>query len=290
MQALCAGHVNWDVTLRVDNLPAPDGEVTIEEQHQAGGGSAANVAVNLERLNHDASLFGSVGSDESGRFARRELAEAGVETHLVESDGETAVKYLVVDGDGEVMMLSNRGENEAFVAEDLPSEALDVDLLHLTNQPPAVAAALARRGREAGARVSFSPGRRFADRDFSTTLPLADLVFLNELEAAALVEGAGMDALREGARLVVTRGADGAEIRVDGRSYTHEGFHIDPLDTTGAGDAFASGFLAARADGAGYERALAVANACGAVASGAVGARADLSWEAIEALLAEQTA
>ncbi|QLG62736.1 carbohydrate kinase family protein [Halorarum salinum] len=289
MQVLCAGHVNWDVTLRVDRLPARDGEVTIEEQHQAGGGSAANVAVNVESLDHDAALFGSVGGDESGRLARRELTEAGVETHLVEADGATAVKYLVVDGDGEVMMLSNRGKNEAFEASDLPAGVLDVDLLHLTNQPPDVAAALARRAGEEGVRVSFSPGRRFADRDFSRTLPLADLVFLNRREATALTNGAGLDALADGAELVITRGAAGAELRADGRTYVHEGFDIDPLDTTGAGDAFAAGFLAARADGEGYEAALSVANACGAIASRCVGARADLSWGAIESFAAGAT-
>lgn len=289
MQALCTGHVNWDVTLRVDRLPARDGEVTIEQHHQAGGGSAANVAVNLAGLNHGASLFGSVGNDESGLLARRELTEAGVETYLAETDGETAVKYLVVDGDGEVMMLSNRGENEAFVAADLPSDALDVDLLHLTNQPPAVAAALARRGREEGVRVSFSPGRRFANRDFSETLSLSDLVFLNKREATALVNGDGLDGLREDAELVITRGSAGAEVRANGHSYVHEGYHIDPLDTTGAGDAFASGFLAARADGAGHEYALAVANVCGALASRVVGARADLTWEAVETFIDEQS-
>ena len=289
MQALCAGHVNWDVTLRVDRLPAPDGEVTVEEQHQAGGGSAANVAANLACLGHAASLFGSVGDDDAGRRAGRELTEAGVETILVEADGETAVKYLVVDGRGEVMVLSNRGRNEAFLASDLPDGALEVDLLHLTNQPPPVAAALATRARADGVRVSFSPGRRFAERDFSETLPLADVVFLNRREATALVNGAGVDALREDAHLVITRGGDGAEVRADGHTYVHDGFDVDPVDTTGAGDAFAAGYLAARADGADQKRALAVANACGAIASGVVGARADLSREAIEGVLDGRT-
>ncbi|WP_435129352.1 carbohydrate kinase family protein [Halobaculum sp. D14] len=290
MRALCAGHVNWDVTLRVDRLPAPDGEVTIEQQHQAGGGSAANVAVNLAALNHDASLFGSVGDDESGMLAGRELARAGVETHLVEADGDTAVKYLVVDGDGEVMVLSNRGANEAYDAADLAVDVADFDLLHLTNQPPAVAARLASRGRDADVPVSFSPGRTLADRDFAETLALADTVFVNQREATVLVNEDGLDVLREGATLVVTRGSDGAEVRVDGRTYSHPGFDVEPLDTTGAGDAFASGFLAARADGADHDRAIVVANACGAIASCEVGARAELTWERIDAFIADHDA
>ncbi|MFC7068393.1 carbohydrate kinase family protein [Halobaculum lipolyticum] len=293
-RVLCAGHVNWDVTLIVDRLPAPDGEVKIERRHQAGGGSAANVAAVLAGLGADAALFGSVGDDEPGVLAGRELSAAGVRTHLVETDGETAVKYLVVDADGEVMVLSGEGANEAFTPEDLPREALaaDTDLLHLTNQPPAVAAALAERGREAGATVSFAPGRQFAERDFSATLALADVVFCNRREAAALIDededgNTAYGALREDATLVVTHGAAGSEVhdRATGRTVTHDGFDADAVDTTGAGDAFAAGFLAARLDGADVDRSLAVANACGAFAAGEVGARVELTWDRIETTL-----
>ncbi|MFC7098675.1 carbohydrate kinase family protein [Halobaculum marinum] len=295
-RVLCAGHVNWDVTLIVDRLPAPDGEVKIQRRHQAGGGSAANVAAVLAGLDADASLFGSVGADESGTLARRELSTAGVHTYLVEADGETAVKYLIVDADGEVMVLSGEGANEAYTAEDLPPGTLtaDTDLLHLTNQPPAVAAALAERAREVGATVSFAPGRQFVDRDFSETLPLADLVFCNRREAAALLDedddgATAYGALREDATLVVTHGSAGSEVhdRATGQTTTHDSFAADVVDTTGAGDAFAAGLLAARLDGADLDRSLAVANACGALAAGEVGARVDLSWGRIEAFLDE---
>jgi len=293
-RVLCAGHVNWDVTLIVDRLPAPDGEVRIERRHRAGGGSAANVAAVLAGLDADAALFGSVGDDEAGALASRELTAAGVRTHLVEAAGETAVKYLVVDADGEVMVLSGEGANEAFAAADLPAEALSpaTDLLHLTNQPPEVAAALAERARGVDATVSFAPGRRFANRDFSATLPLADLIFCNRREAATLLDEAddgttGFGALRDDVTLVVTHGAAGSEVHVrgEGRTYTHDGFAADAVDTTGAGDAFAAGFLAARLEGDSHDRALAVANACGAVAAAEVGARVDVTWERVEAVL-----
>ena len=267
----------------------------IRRRHQAGGGSAANVAAVLAGLGLDASLFGSIGGDESGAFAERELSSAGVRTRLVEADGETAVKYLIVDADGEVMVLSNEGANEAFAAEDLPPGTLTegTDHLHLTNQPPAVAAALAARAREVGATVSVAPGRQFAERDFTEALSAADLVFCNRREAAALLDedgdgATGYGALRADATLIVTHGGDGSEAhdRAGGRTTTHEGFDADVVDTTGAGDAFAAGFLAARLDGAGLDRALAVANACGAIAAGEVGARVEITWERIESTLA----
>ena len=303
---LCAGHVNWDVTLRVEELPAPDGEVQLRGTAAAGGGSAANVAVNLAGLGGDAALFGSTGTDETGERARRELTASGVDTHLVEAEGATAVKYLIVDGDGEVMVLSGAGENEAFRATDLPATALETGVCHLTNQSPAVAAAVAERARARDTTVSLAPGRRLADRDFSAPLGSADLVFVNEREAASLGPDPWGDRLRADAAVIVTLGADGAAVHTREWEQTHPGFETTALDTTGAGDAFAAGYLAARrgvvsesvraaaratvenerslpgataGDEVGVGAALAVANACGAVASRTLGARAELSAE-----------
>lgn len=135
-RVICAGHVNWDVTLRVDKLPVADGEATITDQQQSGGGSASNVASALSALDIETALLGSVGTDENGHLARRELSEAGVDcSPLVTADADTAVKYLVVDTDGEVMVLGNDGANESFDATDLSDETLAAaDHLHLTSQ------------------------------------------------------------------------------------------------------------------------------------------------------------
>ncbi|XVH31898.1 carbohydrate kinase family protein [Haloferacaceae archaeon DSL9] len=285
MRTLCAGHVNWDVTLRVDHLPVADGEAAVESRSQAGGGSAANTAVALASLGVDSALFGSVGADECGALVRRELEAAGVDcSRLVTVAGDTTVKYLVVDGDGEVMMLSDPGENEAFEATDLPESAFDIDHLHLTSQPPSVAAALAARAREAGARVSFDPGRRFGDRDYCETLRLADILFLNLLEANELIDSGAYESVSDRTIVVITRGSNGAEVTLPDDVITHDGFEVASIDTTGAGDAFAAGFIAAsrRSD---YAETLAVANACGAIASEQMGARTHLSWEAIDRVL-----
>ncbi|MEZ3114781.1 carbohydrate kinase family protein [Halobaculum sp. MBLA0147] len=306
---LCAGHVNWDVTLRVDRLPEPDGEVSLQSTRQAGGGSAANVAVNLAGLSVTPTLFGSIGTDETGTRCRQELADSGVYPHLVRADGDTAVKYLVVDGDGEVMVLSGAGHNEAYTPRDLPDGALATDVVHLTNQDPAVAAGLAEGGRDRDATISLAPGRRLADRDFSAALRLADLVFVNDREATALGEAPWGDTVRPDATVVVTLGSEGAEVRRRSETIHHPGFDVEPLDTTGAGDAFAAGFLAARegaladtaltdvlpglapesdGDAPRDEAALAVANACGAVASRALGARATLDPATLRDVIAGQ--
>ena len=284
-RVICAGHVNWDVTLQVDRLPGVDDEAAVRSRTGGGGGSAANVAAALVGLGAAVTLLGSVGEDYHGRAARDELQSAGVDcSHVRTVAGEpTAVKYLVVGCDAEAFLVGCDGANEAFSGDDLPDAALDAaDHLHLTSQPPATALRLADRAAAVGTTVSFDPGRRVADRAFGDALAAADLVFLNDYEASRALDAHGT--LGDG-RVVLKRGASGAEIRTGQRTHTHPGFSVDAVDTTGAGDAFAAGFVAARLDGAGMDRALAVANACGAIAVREAGARTVLSWDGVDALL-----
>ncbi|WP_101294393.1 carbohydrate kinase family protein [Halegenticoccus soli] len=284
-RVICAGHVNWDVTLYVDRLPEPDGEAVIEAQTGAGGGSAANVACGLARLDVPVALLGSVGEDDHGAAARAELIDAGVDCGTIQTvpDGETAVKYLAVSAAGEVMVFGRDGVNEAFTAGHLPESTLaSAEHVHLTSQRPNTAARLADRAREAGATVSFDPGRRLDERDFSGALARADVVFLNDREAATAL-GDALDS--ENRTLVLKHGPRGAEVRTGTRTYTHPGFAVETVDTTGAGDAFAAGFIASLLRGDGCEEALALANACGALAARTRGARTPLDWDGVSELL-----
>jgi ribokinase len=288
---ICAGHVNWDVTLSVDRLPDADGEATITDQSQSCGGSACNVATGLTALGGDVTILGSVGDDENGHLATRALDSAGVDCDpLVITDADTAVKYLVVDPHGEVAVLGNEGGNEMFDAEDLPEPALAAaDHLHLTSQAPDTAAELADRAHEHDLQVSFDPGRRIDARDFTAPLARADLVFVNEREAATAIEDHFGPADGLDTTVVLKHGAAGAEVLTPcGHYASHDGFPVAAVDTTGAGDAFAAGFLSTWLDGGSdpdFDRCLAVANACGALAAGERGPSAPLSWDRIDGLL-----
>ncbi|MFC6834944.1 carbohydrate kinase family protein [Halomarina ordinaria] len=281
MRVVCAGHVNWDVTLFVDALPGPDAEATIRDRREGGGGSAANVATHLARLDVDVGLVGSVGDDRDGVDTREELVAAGVDTRGVRVvEGMTAVKYLLVTPDGETYVLGTHGVNESYAAEHVPGEYLArADYLHLTGQHPETAARLAERAREAGLRVSFDPGRRLSARDYSAALSHADVVFLNSREAEQRRE-------RVPDQVVVTKhGAGGATVESPDGRVTHPGYPVEAVDSTGAGDAFAAGFLAALLDDGDYARALAVANACGALVASAPGTRPTLDHERLDALV-----
>jgi ribokinase len=297
VRVVCAGHVNRDVTLRLDRLPGPDEEARVEAERRGGGGSAANVATALVRLDAAATLLGSVGDDEAGRRLRADLAATGVDCDgLVTADGATASKHVLVDGEGRVATLGRPGANEAYDADDLPASALAAaDGLHLTGQDPETAAALADRAAAADVPVSVDPGRRTGARDDAPALARADLVFLNEAEAERLlggdppVDGLPAPFAADETTVVVTRGAAGATALTPGGRVDHPGYETAARDPTGAGDAFAAGYLLGRslAGGDGRARtraALAVGNACGALAAGRAGARLDADRAAVRAL------
>lgn len=302
---IAAGHLNWDVTLRVEALPEPDGEAQITSQRRSGGGSAANVASALAGFEVPVSLLGSVGDDDHGLLAKRELDRAGVDVSgvLTVEGGATTVKYLVVDQGGEVMVLANEGVNEAIGPEDVDESAVaEATHLHLTSQRPETAAYLVDLAATHDVSVSFDPGRRLGDRGYGPLLDRVDVLFLNDREAvAALPETedtpaevvAGTDRI-----IVVKHGSEGATVYTPDGTYSHPGFGIEPVDTTGAGDAFAAGFLAIAVGGlvlegredpsVDYERALEVGNACGALAACEEGARTAPSLAELESFLEDQ--
>ncbi len=282
---LTAGHVNWDVTLRVDRLPAADDEAAIRSQRQSGGGSAANVAAALVGLGCEAGLIGSVGDDDNGLLVQRELDAAGVDLAGVREvpDAQTAVKYLLVDDYGEVCVLGTDGANEAVGPEDVDPDRIEAaDHVHLTSQRPETAARIATLAQAADTPVSFDPGRRLGDRTYDEAIAASDILFVTDQEAEALVG----DLESSTKTIVEKRGRDGAVVYGPDEQYDHPGFNVKSVDTAGAGDAFAAGFLATRLEGGDLESALEYANACGALTASREGSRSAPTAETVRQFLA----
>ena len=279
---ICAGHVNWDIRLRLDRLPTADRESRIKGRRESGGGSAANVAVGLAELGNESHFLGAVGGDERGERAVSRLETSGVETHVRVTERETTSKYILVDDDGDVALFGTDGANECFEAEDIPLAVLDsATALHLTAQPPETAAKLTKRVPE-DCVVSFDPGRRAGEREYGDALERVDLLFVTESEAEAIRGDVPATVIKRGAEGAVWSGPEG----------TVESAGIDigtPVDTTGAGDAFAAGFLSVWVENRDPSRALAVGNACGALAACRNGPDANLSWERIGEMIDDPT-
>jgi sugar/nucleoside kinase (ribokinase family) len=245
----------------------------------AGGGQGANVAAWLAWLGVDAVLVARVGDDVAGRAAREELAARGVRLCVeVDAERSTGACVVLVEPGGERTMLPDPGANDAPVA--LPAGLLGrgghlhvagYTLLRAGSRPGALAALAAAA--EAGATTSLDASSHALLDPRSFAGVRVDLVKANTEELHALTRGDEPAALLPLAREAVVTRADGAQW-TDG-TMSAEAFAevVEVVDTTGAGDAFVAGLLAARARGERPDAALAAGCRAAAVAVGREGGR-----------------
>ncbi|MCW2995867.1 MAG: hypothetical protein JWQ18_3362 [Conexibacter sp.] len=259
-----------------------------------GGGAAANVAAWLASCDVPVALVARAGADVAGRGAVAELREAGVDIRIaLDHARATGTCVVVIGADGERTMLPDRGANLALAPDDVPAELFVPGAhLHLSGYvllhegPRAAGLAALDHAHEAGMTISVDPASAAPLRACGVDRVLEWIagcdVLLPNLDEARVLSGeedaeAAARVLLGRARareVVVTLGAAGA-LWTDGASVVR----VDAprvgqvVDTTGAGDAFAAGWLAARRDGAEAREALGMACALGARAVSRAGAR-----------------
>jgi sugar/nucleoside kinase (ribokinase family) len=289
------GDVMVDMVARLDG-PLVHGSDSPAHISSHGGGAAANTACWLVEAGAHAVLLGRVGQDAAGRAVEADLRSAGVEARLT-ADPElaTGVVLVLVDPDGERTMVPDAGANASLRPEHLPRDVFRRGRhLHLSGytllkpQSRAAGRAALDLARRAGMTVSADaasagPLASAGPRRFLDWIAGADVLFANEQEALLL---AGMaDPPHAAARAladvvgtaVVKLGADGALAQgPDGESAftaAHTAAAATDVDTTGAGDAFAAGFLLAWLASARLDRALTAGAALAGRAILATGAR-----------------
>jgi sugar/nucleoside kinase (ribokinase family) len=284
------GDVMVDVVCRLDGPIAlgSDAPARIEFGY---GGSAANVSAWAAVAPGPGAapvLAGRIGADDRGRAAEAELRALGVDTRLaVDRERPTGTCVVLVGPDGERSMVPDSGANDQLAEGDLPDDLLvEGTHLHLTGYTlvrdgsRAAGRAAIARARARGVSVSVDPSSAaLLSPAFMDELEGVGLLLPNAEEAAVLSgeEDAERAALLLAARVpevVVTLGSGGA-IWTDGDDVLRGNAEseVSVLDTTGAGDAFAAGFLIARLSGAGPEEALREGCRLAAVAVRTPGAR-----------------
>src|ERR1700741_1605320 len=240
------------------------------------GGSAANTIVGIASFGARAAYVGKVKQDEVGNLSPHDIRAAGVafDTKPAADGPATGCSYILVTGDGERTMNTYLGAAQDLTPDDIdPAQIAASRIVYLEGylwDPKSAKEAFVKASNiahEAGRQVALTLSDAFCvDRYRDEFLELmrkgtVDLVFANEAELRSLYETSDFDTalkqLRIDARLgVVTRSEKGCVVA------SSEGVIAVPavpvaqlVDTTGAGDLFAAGFLFGLVRGAGYENA-----------------------------------
>jgi sugar/nucleoside kinase (ribokinase family) len=228
------------------------------------GGSAANVALAAAGLGARSAVIGRVGADAAGRLLRDALAEAGVEP-LLARDPDVATGCVIVAG---TAIVADPGASARLLPDDLP-QTLEAGAVLvsgyslLQSGPEAAARAALERARTGWLAVDAASAVLLeafgVDRFFDATRSV-DVLLANAEEARALTGLDGEEAALALARryriACVKLGRDGAVAAVERTTMRASPQPLEPVETLGAGDAFAAGFLLALSRDADPYRAL----------------------------------
>jgi sugar/nucleoside kinase (ribokinase family) len=243
------GDVLLDMVVLLSEALAPGGDVRASNRAGAGG-QAANVAAWAAELGAEGRCIAKRGSDPAGELVARELAARGVELVGPVGEGPTGVVVSIVH-DADRSLASDRGAAPSLAPQELDAAWLACDVLHLSGyalmrEPIASTALLAARlARRQEARVSVDIAAWTEIREYG---PVRFRQLLDELAPDVLFATEAEWELLGGAYLtapvgVLKRGARGCTVFTEDAKLDFAALDAEVRDPTGAGDAFAAGFL-----------------------------------------------
>ena len=308
MNRICVlGSVNQDYVLSVTRHPAPGETLLGTELQLLSGGKGANQALLPARFGARVQLIACVGTDPAGDELIDSLQLANVDTAYVTRIAGVrsglAFITLAVDGENSIIVMPGANAHCDATTVDAARDAItscDVLVVQLEIPVSAVERAAALLAARPGTRVilNASPPRPLSPE----LLSRVDVLVVNEHEAAAICgqpTTTGLDGAAESviallalgpAGAVVTCGAAGAvcgQTRDGEAVVTHVAApHVQPLDTTGAGDAFTGALAYELADGRSFLDAIRFAVAVGAASTRVAGAQGEVSRTTVDELLA----
>lgn len=286
---LVVGELNVDIVLSgLASPPLLGSEVLAQGMRMVLGSASAIFASGIARLGHTVGFIGKTGDDDFGRFCRDALLNAGISTDgLLLSTRPTGATIVLSTRDDRALV-THLGAISDLGYDDLPRDLFrGFRHLHLTSyflqerlRPDFPR--LIHEAKAAGLTVSFDPNSDPSQewsQEVWDILRSADVVFVNESEAHALTGTTEtVEALSTLAErticAVVKQGSEGATA-VRGMERIHaESFPVNVVDTTGAGDSFAAGFVHGLLTKRSLRECLLLANAAGALSASGVGGTA----------------
>ena len=274
------GSANLDLVARTPRLPKPGETVTGSNYFEFCGGKGANQAIAAARAEANTAFIGALGNDHAGETLRATFFNDNVDISAVQFVSEPTGRALIgVSDDGENSIIVVPGANHAITIGDIERNAKIITsakvLLCQLEVPLEVA------GKKSIRILNPAPAQSLSKE----LLQLVDVITPNEHEMKLL--GGPEALLKCGVKtIVVTQGARGALMITNKGETQIPPFKVDPVDSTGAGDAFC-GMLAARlATGESIHNALKAAVVSGALATLTEGAVPSLPlWSLVSSKL-----
>ena len=292
---VCVGIMVADVVAKpVDVWPERGKLALVGRMELHTGGCAANTAVGLARIGIETGVIGRVGRDGFGDFIVRKLKREGVDTSGVVKDREalTSSTMVMVHGDGERSFLHYLGANAKLTAGDVKWDLVSgAEILHVAGAflMPALdgepTARLLQEARARGITTALDTGWDSMGNWMSVLAPVLPYVdiFLPSIEEARMLTGEeeperiARDLVERGVGVVgLKMGERGCYLHTRAEAMAISAYKIDPVDATGAGDAFVAGFLTGVLRGWDLERTGHFANAVGALCTQAIGTTAGI--------------
>ena len=279
------GENSIDLLAEVEGHPAPDTKIPLAALSERPGGQSATAAVAMARLGLRMTYIGRVGDDDYGRRGLESLTAEGIDVGDVVTVPGVTSRFAVILVDrrsGTRTVLWHRDPGLVMAPEDIPARAVRAArVLYLDGSEVAAATSAAEEARRSGTPTVIDIERIQPGTD--RLLRSIDVVIAAEAFPTAYTGAASLgDALARlqaetGAAIVcVTLGEEGSLARVEGREVRTPAFRVPVVDSTGAGDVFRAGFVAAwlhGGDGVEAGEAFRWANAVAAMKCRGLGAR-----------------
>jgi sugar/nucleoside kinase (ribokinase family) len=308
-EVFCVGNAVADVLVRpVDHLAPPGMSQRLEEVVLGPGGNTINTGIALARLGVRVRIAAAIGDDRFGQLLRERVRAEGIDdTSLITLAGaKTSTSIVLVQETGERRLLHLRGVSAFFSDQNVDwGLVTGARVFHYASAfalPAFDGAPLERtlkRARGLGCLTSVNVCWDVQGRWLPLLEPAlahTDFIFPNREEGQQLTGESAPPAIARRLRslgvktVVVKLGAVGCFVESPEGAFTSPGFAVHPLDTTGAGDCFAAGFLAALCRGQSLAEAARLANAAGAFATlGMGGADSAPTAAALEQFLRRPT-
>lgn len=274
---VCFGDINVDYLIGVDNIPKEDQEISIKKFKISSGGSAANFSYIASVMKNKILLLGSVGSDFNGKFLLDDFQKNKIDISQIkiQNNFPTGMAFVVLDKSKNRRIMTNVGANRESRVNDYDLSILKkTKIFHLSSPNPMIFGELLKYSKKNDLKISLDPGGILCSQEKHQLLEKiggVEYLFLNEPECLKVFRTDNIREIQKVLKnnqiknLIYKRGSKGSIICNSHSIIKHKGFKVECLDTTGAGDAFAAGFLTAILEGKKAIEALEYGNAAGAL-------------------------